>query len=255
VRRSSCNCTPDILGIRISVTNTAGTLTANSATTLGNVTVSGGTLNATAATAAGTLAISGGTTNLASTGSYGVTTLSNGTLNIGAATVASINKTGGVLNIGAVGTAATLTATGNSTLSGVLNFDLSNSTSSGNDLLAVGGTANLANLTGVTFNLISGALVTGNYTLISSAGITNPSLGIEFVSLLGIASSGSRQTYTLSTTTITNALTLDVAGSVGYLTFANGGNDTWSTTSTDGAWTTDATDQWFLMVMVSPLVT
>jgi autotransporter-associated beta strand protein len=243
------------------LTNTAGTLTAASATTVGALAVSGGTLTAGSATNSGNISVTGGSllaTSLANAGTLGVsagsatlgavsagaTTLSGGILQLGSgATLASLDKTGGSLLIAGNGTAGTLNITGDASLDGVIRFDLSSSTASGNDLILVGGDVSLLGLTEVNLGLLSGSLATGEYILVTGASIEEPLASLGLVSITGVASGDSRQTLTLSASETVNALSLIVDGSVANLSFANGGTATgvWSSSSDDTVWSNGGT--------------
>jgi fibronectin-binding autotransporter adhesin len=134
---------------------------------------------------------------------------------------------------GALGTAGTLTISNDLALNGptALQFDLANVTTVGdnvNDLIALGGALSLSSGT-VNVNMLNGALATGTYRLISYSG---PSVSTAGLTLTGVSSGGSRQSFGLDSAA--GQLNLVVSGSDPLnLTWAgNGTNNNWDLTTT-----------------------
>lgn len=163
----------------------AGTWTLTGASThTGATTVSEGTMNVNGSFSASPVSVSNGA-RLGGNGTLGalVTTASGATVSPGASS----------------GTAGTLTASAGLTLGGTstLHYDLSNSTSIGNDRISVsGGTLTLSGATlNFAVNLLNGELASGTYPLIDGAATmaANPAPTLNLVGL----PSGARQSFTL----------------------------------------------------------
>ena len=162
-----------------------GTWTLTGASThTGTTTVSAGTMNVNGSLGASPVSVSGGAT-LGGSGTLGalVTTASGAAISPGASG----------------GNAGTLTASAGVTLAGTntLNFDLSNSTASGNDRINVtGGTLTLNSaVLNFTINLLNGELANGAYPLIDGAAAmaANPAPTLNLIGIPG----GTRQTFAL----------------------------------------------------------
>lgn len=146
-----------------------------------------------------------------------------------------VTGAGSTLNIlSGAGTVGTLTGTGNLTFGGgTVNFDLSNVVASGNDRINIGGSLALSSATTLAFNRINGSLTNGSYVLVQGTGAVAGSLGN--LSTTGLILGTTRQTFTLSSSTVANALTLDVAGSAADLI--------WNNAASTGLWSTAPADQ------------
>jgi autotransporter-associated beta strand protein len=200
----------------------------------GTLTLSGNSIYA------GTTTISNGTLRVnGSLGGNVVTVVSGGKLAgtgalNGGVTVAS----GGVISPGAgTGSAGTLTVgNGLSLTTATLYFDLSSSPSSGNDkILMSGGALTMSGTQTFQFNLLSGSLGTGTYSLIEGAATNTASS----VTLANNLPAGARQTFTMSrpsSATATGYVALVVSGSPAA-------NLIWQGTN-GSAWDT-ATTNWF----------
>jgi autotransporter-associated beta strand protein len=136
------------------------------------------------------------------------------------------------LQIGGPATAATLSQTGDIQLAGgTVQFDLGQ-TPATSDTIALDGSLEIGSLSSTTFNfaLLGLTIDAGIYPLISTTGgITGD---VADILTTGLPSGpGGRQTFTLSTTTIPNTLTLDVAGAGAVLVWNNAANTgAWNTT-------------------------
>ena len=160
----------------------AGTLTLS-----GNSTHSGATI-----VSNGTLLVTGNISNSPATVANGGTLQGTGFLG-GGVTIQS----GGIISPGAgIGSVGTLTVgNGLSLTTATLYFDLSSSPSSGNDkILMSGGALTMSGTQTFQFNLLSGALGDGTYSLIEGA--TNNTA--SSVTLANNLPSGARQTFTMS---------------------------------------------------------
>lgn len=178
----------------------------------------------------------------------------NATLTAGRSGTAATDVTGSFsTNLGAVrvleGTAiGTLSLTGNLTANGgTLHYDLTNNPGGTNDLISIGGTLDLSAPADISLNPTNGTLGSGSYVLAQAASVTG---SVSNLNLAGLPPSGtSRQTFSLSTTTVPNALTLDVAGVSAALVWTGATNSNWSTSATDENWnnltTPDPQDRFF----------
>ncbi|MBN8459481.1 MAG: autotransporter-associated beta strand repeat-containing protein [Verrucomicrobia bacterium] len=137
---------------------------------------------------------------------------------------------GATLQIGeGAATSATLTsASGLKLDGGKVAFDLTSNPAGANDTIVLTGPLDVVSVSDVQFNLTDLALGNGVYPLVSAAGgIT----GAANITPLGLPGAGARQTFTLSTTTVPNTLTLDVTGSAATLVWNNfSGTGKWNTT-------------------------
>ena len=244
------------------VKNGGNSLTLSGANTYsGGTTVNGGTLVISGSTGAGantvaataTLAVSGagvlpGSISVAPTGVFDVSaaastfTLGSGqSLTVGGATPANdvvgnlATSTGSTLNImSGVGTVGTLTSSGSFALNGgTVNFDLSNIANSGNDTVNIGGALDITGPTTIAINRISGSLANGSYVLVQGVGAVTGN--VLDLTTTGLISGATRQTFALSTTTVTDALTLDVSGQAADLE--------WNNAALTGLWSTDVADE------------
>ena len=154
--------------------------------------------------------------------------------------------TGATLRLGSgVGTTATLTGNGNLRLDGGKTvFDLTLLPAGANDTVSLTGTLDIVTPSELNFNLVDLALGNGVYPLIAAAGgITGNLADLTPVGLPSAA--GGRQTFTLSTTTVANTLTLDVTGAAGFLTWNNAAaSGIWNTTAVN--WKNGAVNDKFL---------
>lgn len=150
-----------------------------------------------------------------------------------------------VLEGNAIGT---LTLSGNLSVNGgTLHLDLTNNPGGTNDLISVGGTLDLSAPSDISLTPTDGTLGSGSYVLAQAASVTG---SVANLSLAGLPPSGtSRQTFSLSTTTVPNALTLDVAGVSAALVWTGATNSNWSTSASDENWhnltTPDPQDRFF----------
>ena len=124
------------------------------------------------------------------------------------------------------GTAVERTATISGDLSlaggGVAYYDLGATAAGLSDTVAVGGSLELLGTTDIHVTPSGGGLGTGSYKLMSYA--TTLTGSAANLTLSGVPAT-TRQTFTLSTTTVANQVTLDVAGSAGALTWVGNGTD------------------------------
>ena len=198
----------------------SGTLTlSGNSIFAGTTTVSNGTLRVNGSIGGNTVTIvSGG--KLSGTGALngGVTVVSGGAISPGAGT----------------GSAGTLTVgNGLSLTTPTLYFDLSSSPSGGNDKISMnGGALTMSGTQTFQFNLLSGALGNGTYSLIEGAATNTAS-----VTLANNLPSGSRQTFTMSrpsSATATGYVALVVSGSPAANLIWQGTNGSiWDTATTN----------------------
>ena len=180
------------------IKTSTGTLTLGGANTYsGNTTVSAGTL---ALGSGGSIAntpqitLTSGAV-LDTTGAGGITlgsaqTLIGGRASSPATDVNGNLTSGGSVNPGGTGTAATLTITGNYALTGGTNyFDLSGTTSGANDTIAVSGTLNLSGTTKIAVNFTA-TPAPGRYHLITYSSKTGGTAAANLVSILSGISIG-----------------------------------------------------------------
>jgi fibronectin-binding autotransporter adhesin len=218
--------------------------TANSAAKL---TVSGLIKNADSGTSAATLTISGpGTVTLTNTANTfsGLTYLNDGTLVVNGAlpgrgitmatgtVTTTLTGTGTVKGTvtdaygtlispgassatGSVGTLTLENLTINSSGGGTIRFDLSSSTSSGNDLLNLTGNLSLTASTTISINQLNGinSLANGTYCLISYKSLLSGTAA-DNLQIAGVPTD-TRRSYTLNSTT--SQINLTVAGSAASL--------------------------------------
>jgi fibronectin-binding autotransporter adhesin len=230
----------------------SGTLTLSGTNTLsGSTTINAGTLSL---GASGSIANSSAIT--VNTGAYfnvsglsaGLTLGSGSTTQTlqGAGTVQGsiINGAHGYISPAGTGTAGTLNIqnlTLGSASGGIVNFDLSSSTSSGNDLLNV--TGNLSALgssspqsTTFNINMIGGSLATGTYKLVNY-GSWDAAGNISNIGLSGVGAgvATTRQHFELSRTG--NEIDLTVSGSPASLVWKGNISNTWARgASSDKNW-------------------
>ena len=215
------------------ITNTASTNRLIKVGT-GTLTLSGNSIFAGSTTISnGTLRVNGSIGGNVVTVTSGAKLSGTGALN-GGVTVTSGGK---VLPGAGTGSAGTLTVgNGLSLTTATLYFDLSGSPSSGNDkILMNGGALTMSGTQTFQFNLLSGALGTGTYSLIEGGA----SAAASGVTLANNLPSGSRQTFTMSgssSSATTGAVALVVSG-------APAANLIWQGTN-GSAWDT-ATTNWF----------
>lgn len=113
---------------------------------------------------------------------------------------------------------------------GVAYYDLGATPAGLSDTVAVTGALNLAGTTDIHVTPVGGGLGTGSYKLASYATLTGSPANLT---LSGLPAT-TRQTFTLSTTTVANQLTLDVAGAAGNLVWdGNGTNNNWDLNTTN----------------------
>ena len=253
----SANSTVDITGTQLTLNGAIGGagfgLTKTGAGTL--ILTAGNNYSGTTAVNAGTLAVSGSATvvgNIAvasgavldTTAATGTFTLANQSLTAGRAS-SPANDIVGALGMGAgstlnilagAGTVGTLTTSGNLSFGGgTVNFDLSNVPASGNDRIVIGGALDLSAATTLAFNRINTALTNGSYVLVQGTGAVTGNTAT--LSTSGLISGATRQTFSLSTTTVSNALTLDVAGQAASLVWNNAAaTGLWSIAPADSNW-------------------
>lgn len=124
---------------------------------------------------------------------------------------------------------------GNLTLNGgTAHFDLSNNPAGANDTIEVSGVLDLNAVTDVSLSLANGSLGNGSYVLAKGASLTGSAASIN---VLGLPPAGtSRQTFAVSSSTVANALTLDVTGNAASLLWTGATNGNWSTNATDENW-------------------
>lgn len=150
-----------------------------------------------------------------------------------------------VLEGNAIGT---LSINGGLTLNGgTVHYDLTNNPAGTNDTVSASGALDLSAPTDISLSPANGTLGAGSYTLVQAGSVTG---SVSNLSLLGLPPAGtSRQSYTLSTTTVSNALTLDVAGVSASLVWTGATNGNWSNTAPDENWnnltTPDSQDRFF----------
>jgi autotransporter-associated beta strand protein len=186
----------------------------NTDTTFAGIIANGGAGGVTSITkvGTGTWTLTGASTHTGTTlvnagamivnGSFGASpvSVSSGATLGGSGTLGALVSTASGATIAPVGT---LTASAGLTLAGTntLNFDLSNSTSSGNDKITVSsGTLTLSSATlNFTINLLNGALANGTYALIDGVATmaVNPAPALNLVGL----PSDARQSFTLQRAT------------------------------------------------------
>ena len=152
----------------------------------------------------------------------------------------NLNTGAGQLRILPGNATGTLTMTGDLTLdlttlpATAITFDLSSNPASGNDTIALSGNLDLSAFANIGINRIDGQLGAGSYTLVQAGSISGDVGNLTFV---GLPSPGtSRQTFTPSTTTVANALTLDVTGTAASLVWTGATNLEWSIDSADENW-------------------
>ncbi len=249
----------------------AGTLRLNGANTYsGATTVNGGTLwvggslasaptvNAGAKlVVSGTAAIAGNITVAAggtfdTMGEAATYALVNGqTLSLGGGATDAVTgnlatAAGSILRPGVgAGTAATAKQNGNLDLAGgTVQFDLSDDPVAGaNDQLQLTGTLNAASATTVAINPTALTLSNGVYPLITYTSFTGD---LANLSLTGVVSGG-RQTIALSTTTVANTLTLDVAGAAAHLVWNNAAaTGIWDVNPANANWDNGGTNDKFV---------
>jgi len=123
---------------------------------------------------------------------------------------------------------------------GIAYYDLGATAAATSDTIAVGGALDLVGTTDIHVTPTAGGLGTGSYKLMSHVGVLTGSAAN--LTLSGLPAT-TRQTFTLSTTTVANQVTLDVAGSAGSLIWdGNGTNNNWdlnATTTFDNAGSPD----------------
>jgi autotransporter-associated beta strand protein len=214
----------------------------------------------------GVVAISAGTLNLGATGQLdglnSVDIASGAVFNTGVA--GHTVGTGKVLTVGRIGIAAadiignislasganleigtslrnagisverTASVNGNLALNGgAAYFDLGATPGSAGDLVAVTGDLSLAGTNTLQISPTSGGLAAGNYTLFSYNGaLTGDASNL----VLAGFPAGTRQTFTPSTTTVANAVTLDVTGDAASLV--------WKGDGSGNVWDLSATNNW-----------
>jgi autotransporter-associated beta strand protein len=215
----------------------------------------------------GVVAISAGTLNLGATGQLdglnSVDITSGAVFNTGAA--GHTVGTGKVLTVGRSGTAAsdiignislasganleigtsarnggisverTASLAGNLAINGggTAYFDLGATPASAADLVAITGDLSLAGTNTLRISPTSGGLAAGNYTLFSYTGaLTGDASNL----VLAGFPAGTRQTFTSSTTTVANAVTLDVSG--------NAANLVWKGDGSANVWDLSTTNNW-----------
>ena len=150
------------------------------------------------------------------------------------------------LQIGGPGTAATLSQTGNLELAGgTIQFELGQ-TPAASDTIVLDGSLDIGSLTDSTFNFAFLGLTidAGSYPLIATTGgITGDPADIVLTGLP--TGPGGRQTFTLSTTTIPNTLTLDVVGAGAVLVWNNAAaTGLWNTS--DANWNNNGSNDTFV---------
>ncbi|MGD0516853.1 MAG: autotransporter-associated beta strand repeat-containing protein, partial [Thermoguttaceae bacterium] len=221
----------------------SGTWTLKGAnTTTGSFTVNGGTL---VLDAAGSIA-SSPVIDVQGSGIFDVTGFGGSGFTLGASTAQKLQGTGTVNGTIINGSAGTISPAGNGTAGtlniqnltlgsvsgGIVNFDLSSSTSSGNDLLNV--TGNLSALgssssqsTTFNINMTSGSLATGTYKLVNygtwAAGGSINNIGL---SGLGAGAATTRQSFGLSRTG--NEIDLTVSGTPENLVWKGNISSDWN---------------------------
>lgn len=128
-----------------------------------------------------------------------------------------------------------MTIAGNLTLNGgTAHFDLSNNPAGANDTIEVSGVLDLNAATDVSLSLPNGSLGNGSYVLAKGVSLSGSA---ALINVLGLPAVGtSRQTFSVSSTTVANALTLDVTGNAASLLWTGATNGNWSTNSTDENW-------------------
>ncbi|BCU78412.1 hypothetical protein llg_31270 [Luteolibacter sp. LG18] len=222
-----------------------GTLHLNGANTFtGSTTVSTGTLQlATSSLASADIAITGGA--VLDNAATGVAQTITGKLTVGRSGAAATDITGAVtfgaggnLEIGPSarngGTSAECTATIAKDLEftggGSVFFDLGSTTADLSDKVVVGEDLTLNGTTDIHVSALDGALGEGSYVLASYVGTLTGSAAN--LSLSGLPPS-TRQTFTLSTTSVANAVTLDVAGTAANLVWiGDGAANAWDLNAT-----------------------
>lgn len=223
-----------------------GTLTLNAANSYsGTTTVNAGTLRLGSAASLATSAItiaSGGVLDVAP---QATTFTANVPLTVGRTTAGATDINGPII-IGSgvdveLGTSArnggllverNATITGNTTFTGggEVFFDLGADPASLQDYFDVVGDLTLNGVTNIHVTPTSGGLANGSYTLMTHTGAKTG--GLANLSLSGIPA-GTRQTFVLSDSTVANEITLDVAGTVGNLTWAgDGSGNVWDLNTT-----------------------
>ena len=213
----------------------------------GALVISGsGTLNNNAVIASGgTLDVSGATGGVYSLGASSTFTLGHtGAAFTDVVTGGTLATGGGALRLGVgAGTVATLTSAGGLTLNGgTVYFDLSNDPVTGaNDRIELAGTLDLSAATTLAVNPTSGALGNGSYPLVTYAALSGD---VANLALTGVVSG--RQSFALSTTTVANTLTLDVAGVAANLVWNNAAaTGLWSVSATDVNWDNGGANDYF----------
>ena len=221
--------------------NGSGTWTLKGANTYtGNTTINGGTL---VLSATGSIA-SSPVIDPEGSGIFDVTAFGSG-YTLGASIAQKLQGTGTVNGTIVNGAVGTISPAGNNTAGtlniqnlklgsvsgGIVYFDLSNSTSSGNDLLNV--TGNLSALgssspqsTTFNINMLNGSLATGNYKLVNY-GTWDSGGSISNIGLSGVGTGGAttRQIFGLSRTG--NEIDLTVSGSPASLVWKGNVSGTW----------------------------
>jgi fibronectin-binding autotransporter adhesin len=224
----------------------------------------------------GLVAISAGTLNLGATGQLdglnSVDIASGAVFNTGVA--GHTVGTGKVLTVGRIGAAAsdiigniglssganleigtsarnggtsverTASIAGNLALNGgaTAYFDLGATTASAADLVAITGGLSLAGTNTLQITPTSGGLAAGNYTLFSYTGtLTGDASNLTLVGF----PAGTRQTFTPSTTTVANAVTLDVSGNAASLVWKGDGSANVWDLSTTSSWDKGGTPDTF----------
>jgi autotransporter-associated beta strand protein len=214
----------------------------------GTINVSSGTLalGPAASIAAANTVVNGGLLDVSQQAAYAVA--DGRTLTVGRAgapetdVVGNVTVGGGVggtLGIGGVGAARTATFANDLNLAGgTLQYDLSNVTTVGagvNDLLVVNGNMSLTAPTSVAINPTAGPLANGSYTLLTYAGtFTGDPANL---SLSGVASGSTRQTFSFDIGSGTNsAISLVVGGAPANLT--------WVGTAANNVWDVAGATHW-----------
>lgn len=217
--------------LAVSITGTSATSTFSGAiSSTGNVAV---TNSGTTATTTFTGGISGAASLSITNSGTGTTTFN---FLSGNSIAGALTLNGAIINLSGTGTAGTLTAGGGLTLGGsggILRFDLSSNTASGNDQIAINGALSLGGTTTINVNAISSSLAVapGSYALITG-GTSLAAGGVSNLVLAGIPANV-RQSFALDTTTTPGSVLLNVTGSIG--------NIVWSG---PGSWDTNTSQVW-----------
>ena len=203
----------------------------------------------------GTLAVNGafpGGVTLSASPTTGITTTLAGAGTLGGTVVNVSNTLIAPGPTSAANSVGTLTLHNLNTSGGTINFDLSSSPSSGNDLLncndynSVHGDLSLSGSTTISINQINGpgTLTSGSYRLINYTGSKTGSAASN-LTLVGTPT-GSRKTYALDDSTA-HQINLVVAGSAASLTWIGDGiSNNWNVADTSNhVWTGAAPDAFY----------